>query len=126
MLGLGTLVLALFLGAETQVLNPGVFDPNCKDHLDNCHEFQWDTCLNKLFKQWVLDNCRQYCKLCIGPTTTTTTTPIPPCIDVESNCHNYPDEVCTNDLYTTWAKTHCRVTCGFCGVVQGVPTPDLG
>ncbi|XP_046332871.2 uncharacterized protein LOC124115795 [Haliotis rufescens] len=126
LLSLGTLLVAQFLGGHAQSLAPGVFDPNCRDHLDNCKEFHSDTCINALFEQWVFDNCRQHCKLCIGPTTPVTTTPTPPCIDEEIYCYSYPDDMCSKDLYRVWAEANCRKTCGFCGVIQVVPTPAIG
>ena len=37
--------------------------PPCVDVLNNCHEYQADSCVGD-FEGWAKDNCRKYCGYC--------------------------------------------------------------
>ncbi|XP_067657754.1 uncharacterized protein [Haliotis asinina] len=36
----------------------------CHDIVPNCNHYQDDICNNPIYSRWVMDNCRQFCKLC--------------------------------------------------------------
>ncbi|XP_041368758.1 uncharacterized protein LOC121383059 [Gigantopelta aegis] len=86
----------------------GGFDPTCVDKLANCKLFGQSSCVGE-YAPWAKQNCKNFCKFCIGPTT-----PAPECKDVLPNCAAYDKASCTNSVYKNWAETKCRRFCRLC------------